>query len=25
VDAEQTGMDPDGSEVWGKILEATSG
>jgi glutamate synthase (NADPH/NADH) large chain len=25
VDAEQTGMDPDGSEVWGKILEATNG
>jgi glutamate synthase (NADPH/NADH) large chain len=25
VDAEQTGMDPEGSEVWGKILEATNG
>ena len=25
ADAEQTGMDPDGSEVWGKILEATNG
>jgi glutamate synthase (NADPH/NADH) large chain len=25
ADAEVTGMDPDGSEVWGKILEATSG
>jgi glutamate synthase (NADPH/NADH) large chain len=25
ADAEQTGMDPEGSEVWGKILEATNG
>ena len=24
-DAEQAGMDPDSSEVWGKILEATNG
>jgi glutamate synthase (NADPH/NADH) large chain len=25
ADAEQTGMDPDGAEVWEKILEATNG
>jgi glutamate synthase (NADPH/NADH) large chain len=25
ADAESTGVDPDGAEVWGKILEATNG
>jgi glutamate synthase (NADPH/NADH) large chain len=25
ADAEETGMDPDGKEVWEKILEATNG
>jgi glutamate synthase (NADPH/NADH) large chain len=25
ADAETAGIDPDGAEVWGKILEATNG